>query len=60
MPIEQLRLSEEKVTRVLESTSGNVTKAAGKLQVSAAWLSKWLARNGFERRITWEKKGGAA
>ena len=56
MPIEQTRLSEGKVTQALESGSGNVTKAASKLKVSAAWLSNWLKKNGFVRQVKWVKK----
>ena len=55
MPIEAIQLSEWDVKAILAKYNGNTTKAAQSLGISQAWLSKWLKKNGFIRKIEWVK-----
>jgi len=48
-------IEEQRVKTALDSSNGNQRIAAQKLQVSQAWLVRWLKRNGFTRKIEWVK-----
>ncbi len=53
-------LGEKEVQSALAQHNGNLHKAASVLGITQAWLSKWLKKNGFTRKVEWTKKTDGA
>lgn len=52
----QSQFTESEVIGALKEADGNQARAAARLGVSQAWVTKWLNRNGYVRQVTWVKR----